>query len=208
MQAKPSLSKEDLAAWTWLASKGISNAMHGLSIMIGQELTVTALSVNQYPLEQAAELLGGPEKILVGIYLTINSEAAVHLMLAYDPKVAFQLIDIQIGASSGVAFEMGEMEKSVMAELGKITGSYFLNALVDASGMTLTHSTPAVIVDTASTILGVALTHIMMEQDEVLVVQTSFGTANRQIDGAFLVMPTTAFLRAILNKSALVISLP
>jgi chemotaxis protein CheC len=206
MQAKPLLSKQDLAAWTWLVSKGISNAMHGLSTMIGQELTITTLSVNQYPVEKAAELLGGPEKILVGIYLTIDNEAAVHLMLVYDPKIAFRLIDIQTGATPGAAFEMGETEKSVIAELGKITGSYFLNALADASGMTFTHSPPAVMVDIASAILGVALTHIMVEQDEVLVVQTSFGAADRQLDGAFLVMPTLAFLRAILNKSALVIS--
>jgi chemotaxis protein CheC len=96
------------------------------------------------------------------------------------------------------------MEKSVMAEMGNITGSYFLNALADATDMTLTHSPPAVLIDMASAILGVALTPIMMEQDDVLVVQTTFGTANKQIDGAFLVMPTMEFLNAILQKSCFV----
>ncbi len=204
MQTKPLLSKEELAVWTWLVSKGIGNAMRGLSIMIGQELTVTALSVTQYAVEKAAELLGGPETLLVGIYLTIDGDATGHLMLVHDPKVAFQLIDIQTGSTSNASLEMGDMERSVMAEMGNITGSYFLNALADATDMTLTHSPPAVIIDMASAILGVALTPIMMEQDEVLVVQTRFGTANRQIDGAFLVMPTMEFLRAILNKSCFV----
>jgi len=41
----------------------------------------------------------------------------------------------------------------------------------------------------------------MQEQDEVLVVETAFGTANRQISGTFLVMPTMEFLRAILKHS-------
>lgn len=204
MAGKPILAKEELAVWTWLVSKGISNAMAGLSTMIGQELTVTGLSVSQYPVEKAAELIGGPENILVGIYLTIEGDATGHLMLVHDPKVAFQLIDLQTGNTSDVSAEMGEMERSVMAEMGNITGSYFLNALADATDMTLTHSPPAVMIDMASAILGVALTPIMAEQDEVLVVQTKFGTPNKQIDGVFLVMPTMGFLNAILKKSCFV----
>jgi chemotaxis protein CheC len=204
MVSKPLLSKEELAVWTWLVSKGISHAMDGLSAMIGTQLSVTALSVNQYPVEKAAELLGGPESLLVGIYLSVEGDATGHLMLVHDPKVAFALIDLQTGTTSEVSMEMGEMEKSVMAEMGNITGSYFLNALADATDMTLTHSPPAVLIDMASAILGVALTPIMMEQDEVLVVQTTFGTANKQIDGAFLVMPTMEFLNAILQKSCFV----
>ena len=138
MAGKPILAKEELAVWTWLVSKGIANAMAGLSTMIGQELTVTGLSVSQYPVEKAAELIGGPENILVGIYLTIEGDATGHLMLVHDPKVAFQLIDLQTGNTSDVSAEMGEMERSVMAEMGNITGSYFLNALADATDMTLT----------------------------------------------------------------------
>jgi chemotaxis protein CheC len=204
MPSKPLLSKEELAVWTWLVSKGISHAMDGLSTMIGTQLSVTALSVNQYPVEKAAELLGGPESLLVGIYLSVEGDATGHLMLVHDPKVAFALVDLQTGTTSEVSMEMGEMEKSVMAEMGNITGSYFLNALADATDMTLTHSPPAVLIDMASAILGVALTPIMMEQDDVLVVQTTFGTANKQIDGAFLVMPTMEFLNAILQKSCFV----
>jgi len=88
-----------------------------------------------------------------------------------------------------------------MGEMGNITGSYFLNALADATDMSLTHSPPAVMIDMASAILDVALTPIMMEQDDVLVVQTTFGTTNRQMDGVFLVMPTMDFLRHVLAKS-------
>jgi len=201
MERKSLLSKEELAVWTWLVSKGINNAMSGLSAMIGTEVAVTALSVKQYPVDQATQLLGGPDTVLVGIYLSVEGDANGHLMLVHDPNVAFQLIDLQTGSNSEVSMAMGEMEKSVMAEMGNITGSYFLNALADATDMTLTHSPPEVLIDMSSAILGIALSQIMMESEEVLVVQTTFGTANKQIDGAFLVMPTMEFLRAVLKKS-------
>jgi hypothetical protein len=53
------LTKQEMAVWTWLVSKGIANAMQGLSAMINQELVVTALKVQQYPVIEAAQLLGG-----------------------------------------------------------------------------------------------------------------------------------------------------
>lgn len=203
MEKTQLLTKEQLAIWTWLVSKGIGNAMRGLSAMIGNELVVTALSVNQYPVAKASQLLGGPENILVGIYLTVEGDATGHLMLVHDPKMAFQLIEIQTGIVADASTALGEMEKSVMAEMGNITGSYFLNALADATDLTLTHSPPAVMVDMASAIMDVALSPIMQEQDEVLVVQTTFGTSNKQIDGVFLVMPTMDFLTTILKKSVM-----
>ena len=202
MQQTQLLSKEDLAVWTWLVSKGIGNAMQGLSAMVGTEIVVSNLSLKQIAVKDATDLLGGPECMVVGIYLTISGDATGHLMLAHDPKIAFNLIDMQMGLPPDTTQHLGEMERSIMGEMGNITGSFFLNALADATNMTLTPSPPAVMIDMAGPILDVALTKIMQEQDEVLVVETSFGTADRQIDGTFLVMPTMEFLMAILKKQS------
>ena len=201
MQRMQILTKDELAVWTWLVSKGIGNAMYGLSGMIGCELAVTGLSLKQIAAKDAAELLGGAENMVVGIYLTISGDADGHLMLVHDPKIAFELIDMMMGLPLNSTRHMGEMERSVMGEMGNITGSFFLNALADATNMSLTPSPPAVMIDMAGPILDVALTKIMQEQDEVLVVETAFGTASRHISGTFLVMPTMSFLRAMLKHS-------
>jgi chemotaxis protein CheC len=198
------LTKEELGIWTWLVSKGIGNAMTGLSAMIGTELVVTDLRLQQYPIEKATQLLGVPENVLAGIYLTVDGDAPAHLILAHDLKVAHHLVNIQKGNNSEVNPEIGEMGKSVMAEMGNITGSYFLNALADATDMKLTHSPPEVIIDMAGATLSVALVPLMQEQEEVMVVQTTFGSFNRQIDGVFLVLPTMAFLQAIIKKCSFV----
>jgi chemotaxis protein CheC len=201
MQSTPLLTKEELSVWSWLVSKGISNAMQGLSSMIGAELVVTSLRLEQCSVQQAADLLGGPENIVLGIYLSVEGDATGHLMLVHDPRMAYNLIDMQMGLPSGTTQQLDEMERSIMGEMGNITGSFFLNALADATEMTLSITPPAVMVDMAGAILGIALADIMREQDEVLVVRTTFGTANQQVDGNFLVMPTMEFLRAILKRT-------
>ncbi|MEE8419722.1 MAG: chemotaxis protein CheC [Dehalococcoidales bacterium] len=195
------INKDELAIWTWLVSRGISNSLSGLSQMIGEELSVKGLDVKHFPAKDAVDLLGGPEKLAVGIYLTIHGDAEGHLMLIHDPKIAFDLIDSQLGQPIGSTKDLGEMERSVLGEMGNITGSFFLNALADATNLTLTPSPPVVMVDMAGAILSIALTDIMQEQDSVLAVKASFGTATNQIDGTFMILPTMDFLRVILRHA-------
>ncbi|MEE8413128.1 MAG: chemotaxis protein CheC [Dehalococcoidales bacterium] len=195
------INKDELAIWTWLVSRGISNSLSGLSQMIGEELTVSSLEVKHFPAKDAVSLLGGAEKLVVGIYLTIHGDAEGHLMLIHDPKIAFDLIDSQLGLPAGTTTELGEMERSVLGEMGNITGSFFLNALADATNLTLTPSPPEVIVDMAGAILGIALAEIMQEQDNVLAVKATFGTSSQQIDGTFMILPTMGFLKVILRHA-------
>ncbi len=193
-------TKDETVIWTWMVSKGISNALSGLSKMVGQELNVTSLDLKRYPAKDAAILLGGPENLVVGIYLTIDGDATGHLMLIHDPKIAFQLIDLQLGLPPGSTQKLEEMERSVLGEMGNITGSFFLNALADASGLNLMPSPPVVMIDMAGAILGIALTKIMQEQDDVLVIRAMFGTDSQQIDGTFMVLPTSDFMQVILRN--------
>jgi len=195
------LTKDEIATWTWLVSKGIANALSGLSQMVGQEFSVTSLNIRQFPAKDAAILLGGPENLVVGICQEFHGDATGYLMLIHEPKMAFELIDIQMGLPPGSTRGLEEMERFVLAEMGNIAGSFFLNALADAANLTLTPSPPAVMIDMAGAILDIALTEIMQEQDDILVVKTTFNVDNRQISGIFLVMPTLGFLTAILKHA-------
>ena len=199
------LSKDKTTIWAWLVRKGIDNALSGLSQMVGRELRVTSLALKQMPAKDAVMLLGGPETLVVGTYLTIDGDATGHLMLIHDPKIAFELIDIQMDLPPGSTQSLEqEMERSIMGEMGNITGSFFLNALADATNLTLTTSPPAVMIDMAGAIMDIALSKIMQEQDDVLAVKTTFSTDNRQMNGTFLVMPTLDFLKVILKHSGAV----
>ena len=194
-------TKDETAIWTWLVSKGIANSLLGLSEMVGHELRVTSLDLRQYPARDAAMLLGGPENLVVGIYLTIDGDATGHLMLIHDQEIAFELIDTQMGLPPGSTQALEEMECPVLGEMGNITGAFFLNALADASGLNLTPSPPAVMIDMASAILSIALTKIMQEQDDVLVIKATFSTDSRQMGGTFMVLPTLDFMQVILKNS-------
>ena len=182
------LSKDELAIWTWLVSRGIANSLAGLSRMVGDDLSVSGLDVKHFPAKEVVNLIGGFEKEVVGIYLTISGDADGHLMLIHDPKIAFDLIDSQLGLASGTTTELGEMERSVLGEMGNITGSFFLNAIADATNLSLTPSPPVVMVDMAGAIMGIALAEIMQEQDSVLAIRAMFSGFFRLMRRYFVVL--------------------
>jgi chemotaxis protein CheC len=92
--------------------------------MVGKELVVSGLNLKYMPAKETVNLLGGPENTVVGIYLSVSGDATGHLMLVHDPKVAFELIDYQMGLAPGSTRELGEMERSVLGEMGNITGAF------------------------------------------------------------------------------------
>ncbi len=197
------LTKDDMTVWTWLVSKGIANALSGLSEMVGHEIRVTYLDIKRLPAKDAAVLLEGTDAPGVGIYLSIDGDATGHLLLMYDPRMAFQLVDLQLDLPPGSTQELGEMERCALGDIGNITGTFFLNTLADSANLILMPSPPVVIVDTVRAIMNVPLGFIMKKQEDALVVKAAFSTDNRQIDGAFMILPTMDFMKTILKNASI-----
>ena len=196
------VTKNEMVIWTWLVSRGIASSILGLSKMIGHDLKVTSLELKQYLAKDAAYLLGGPEKEVVGTHLATSGDVTGHLMLIHDPKMAFGLIDMQNNMPPGTTKRISEMERSILSEMGNVTGSFFLNTLADASGLNLEISPPTVMIDMAGAILDVALSNILQAQDEIIIARANFGANNRQIDGTFMILPSTEFVTAVLHHPA------
>lgn len=193
------LDERKLRAWTELVSKGVRNAIRGLSELVGQDIAISYLEARTIELKNTAELVGGPEVETVAIYLSVSGAADGHMMVVYHPKTAFELVDLMMDEPSGTTQQLGEMETSALGEMGNIVGSFFLNALADATGLDLRVSPPVVMVDMAGAILDPILAHVMIDMDEALVVETVFGTDNRQINGTFLCMPSPELQTALLE---------
>lgn len=194
------LTRKQMVVWTGLVSKGISNALRGLSEMVGHQIVVTSLDLKWLPVKDVTGMIGEPEAVGIGIYLSIEGDASGHLLLVHDLDIAFKLIDIQLGLPLGSTDQIGEMERSVLGEMGNITGSFFLNALADSGNMVLMPSPPVVIVDLVQAIMNIPLTSIMEKQDDALMVKATFSADNQQLDGIFMVLPTMDFMKTILSR--------
>ena len=193
------LDETGLKAWKQLVSKGVTNALNGLADMVGKEIEISNLEARYIAIKDVSYLVGGPEQTTAAIYLSVSGAAEGHMIVIYRSETAFDLIDLLLDQPSGTATTLDELEVSALGEMGNIVGSFFLNALADATGLNLRVSPPSVMMDMAGAILDAILAEIMLEEDEALVMQTSFGTENMQINGTFLCLPSPSLQTALLE---------
>lgn len=196
MNTEAKLSNMELATWSQLINSGAANAVSRLAKMLEREVGLTCVNLKTMSPAYAANMLGGPENLVVAIYLTIQGEARGHILLAYPPDTAFGLIDMILGNAPDTTEELGEMEESVLAELGNIVGSAFLNSIGDGTGTRLRPTPPVVVVDMAGAVLSIALTDILQDHDEIYAMEAVFDTDDKQVSGVLLIMPNEGFLDA------------
>lgn len=194
------LSRDDVAVWTWLVSRGIDGVMSGLSRFVGQPVHLTTLEVDQLPAGDAAGLFRRPQGPLVGIYLSVEGDAAGHVVLAHEPEMLCRLADIQSGRPAGTTRTLEDIELPLVGEMGNVIGMHFLDALADAANLSFVPSPPAVLVDSAEAVLDLSLAGCRNGQ-EALVARTLAESSGQQVEGTFLVMPSSSFVRAILEGS-------
>ena len=141
--------------------------------------------------------MGGANVEALGIYLTVSGSADGYIMLMYNPKMAYGFVDLLMGQPEGTTQALGEMESSALGELGNITGSSFLNALADATGLTLMPSPPHVMTDLAGALLDIIAADILQTQDDAFVAAATYQAPGRNISGLFFVIPTQNLLQAL-----------
>jgi chemotaxis protein CheC len=190
---------EHLKACTQLVGNGSAKAISGLAQMVGREVSVSAFSARRVPVNQAPDLVGGWEALTLGVYLGVTGCATGHIFMVYQPQIAMALADLLLGNPPGTTKDLAEMEESALGELGNVMGSFFLNSISDATGLSFQPTPPAVMMDMAGAILDIALADILEHSDQALVVETHFSTEDRQINGTLLVMPSPDLLRVLLE---------
>jgi chemotaxis protein CheC len=170
-------------------SGGFTNAMTGLSQMAGQEIKISRMEFKKVPVKEVSALFGGPEALIIAVYLEISGKTNGQMVVVYEPQVAYDLIDLLLSQSQGTTRELSEMERSTLGEVGNIMGSFFLNYVSDTTGIRFQPSPPAVMMDMAGAILDATLAGLMEFSDDIYIMETVFGTNDRQVAGTFLVIP-------------------
>lgn len=184
-----------------IVAKGFANAAKGFSQMVGLELTVDNPEVKTVPLNDIPMLLGGPENDAVGIYLKIEGDIGGQIMLILPLDKAMSICDMLMEEPEGTTQELGSMERSALAEVGNLTGTFFLNAVAETTGLSLRPTPPAVMVDMIGAILSVVIATMDEVNDNVLMFQATYKFNNRKIDADFWIVPDAISLERLIKDN-------
>ncbi len=169
--------------------QGFQHAAEGLSGMLGEQIMSSRPATRMVPLVEIPNVLGGPEREAVGIYLQSEGDLVAQFVLVLPFEKACELVDLVIGEPVGSTKTLGSMERSALGEVGNITTGYFLNRVATIMHWDARPSPPAVIVDMVGAILNVVTATVAGISDEVLMLQGTFVRAGREVEVMFWIIP-------------------
>jgi len=197
-QAQPSKIQSLLSS---LTAEGIQNAARAMTEMIGETFTVTDPNISSVKFTEIPQILGGPENDAVGIYLRIEGNISGQIMLIVPYSKALELADLLMGEPIGTTQSLGRIERSALAELGNLTGSFFLNAIADSTGVYVRPSPPAVIVDMVGAIMDIILATCDILSEEVLLIHAKFVRNGRETQANFWIIPDNTTVNTLMEKA-------
>ncbi|MDL4840085.1 chemotaxis protein CheC [Aquibacillus rhizosphaerae] len=173
---------------------GAGNAATALSKLLNRKVDMNVPSVRVVDFDEMMEMVGGPEVIIVSVFLRINGEAPGSMFFVLSPAEAEvfvqQIIDDKEFSLNNPPFE--ELGLSALHEVGNILAGSYLSALSDLTSINMQPSVPSLNMDMAGAILMQGLVEISQESDYAIIIDTKINeqdNENREIQGHFFLLP-------------------
>lgn len=193
------LSDLQVDALREIGNIGAGNAATALAQMVNARVEINVPRVNILPFQDVSQLVGGPGAHVAGVYVRVSGSAAANVLFILPVDNATRLVDMMLMRKPGTTWDFGEMESSVLEEVGNIICGTYLNALSAFTRLTFASSVPALAIDMAGAILDAILAHFGAVGEHVLVLETNFKHRGEEVVGDFFMLPEPGGLDTILS---------
>lgn len=183
---------------------GAGNASTALATMINIRVDMNVPKVELLEFQHLADIVGGPEKIVAGILLTLEGDIDGMMMFMLDKESALSLVRLLMGQMGAVTSgDFSEMEISALQEVGNIIAGAYLSSLSTLTNMVITSSIPYLSIDMAGAILSVPAIEFGKLGDKALLIETQFSNDATQVNGYFILIPSMESYGKILTSLGL-----
>jgi chemotaxis protein CheC len=167
---------------------GAGNAATALSKMIAKRIDMDVPKVNILEFKNVAELVGGPEVEVIGIYFKVNGDINGSIMVLLDKKSAKLLTNLLMSRNDE-GTELDEMDFSALQEVGNILSGSYLSSLSTLTNLNLSMSIPSLAMDMAGAIMSVPVILFGQVGDKVMLIETDFNEGTYQVKSNFFLIP-------------------
>ena len=187
---------EHLDALREIASMGAGHAATALSELTGSAVEIDVPVIEVAPLATVHLLVTEPEACAAAIYVEVVDGACAGALLMLPADQAQTLVQAMLGMPCET---FDELATSALAETGNVLISSFVNAVGDATGLTLAVTPPSVALGMAGAILESVIAASQSLDDQVLAIHTRLCVRGRSIDGSFWLLPDPESLALIVS---------
>lgn len=181
-----------------LGNIGAGNAATSLAAMTSKRIDMRVPNVKILEFKNVAEILGGEEKLIIGIYFELSGDINGNIMFALDMISAINLSNILLNRNKEVK-ELDEMDISALSEIGNILAASYANSLSSLTNLKIMVSVPSISIDMAGAILSVPAIQFGYVSDHALMIETVFEENKNLVEGNLFFLPELSSFSKILN---------
>jgi len=187
-----------------IGSMGTAHAATALSKMVNKKVTMPVPNVSWLDFQNVATFVGGPENVIVGILVSLSGNIQGMMMYLTELESAHKMVELIINTPPPEdKLTFGEMERSVVEEVGNIMLSSYLGSLAGLSNSQIKPSIPFMSVDMANAILSVPASEFGRMADKMLFIESQVAVENVQLSGCFVLVPNLhSFYRIVRSLGA------
>ncbi len=195
------ITRDQLEALREVGNIGSGNAATALAQFLNRKIDMDVPNASILDLNDIPNLVGGPNKTILGIFLKIMGEISGRFLLMIPENTSIKMLKYLIpGCEVSSLTKMGEMESSCLREIGNILAGAFLNALSLLTQTTMLNSLPSINFDYAGAMIDNVVADMSAVSDKVLMMETSFIEEQENMRIHIFILPDPASLELLLQK--------
>lgn len=180
-----------------LANIGSGQAAAALSTLLGKPIDISVPTAAALPLNEAIAVAGEPEEVRHGILVPIVGDMGAAVVLLVPDQDAHTLCGV-FGLDPN-----GPDGRSMLAEVGNILGTSYINVLAQMTGMALEPAPPQVVTD----MLGAILESVLLGRGEdleiALILDSALRVEEEECSMSFLLLPEAGGVEQLLARIGL-----
>ena len=150
--------------------------------------------------QQIIDAMGGPEKVITGILVRLEGDIKGMMMFLLEDSFAQVVLSTFMNAENVQVTKLGDMELSVITEMGNIMAGSYLRALSTLTGLTIDMSIPSMTVDRLGALMSVPITEFAQVGDKVLFIDDGFKIDGVAIKSNIILIPEMESLETLMKK--------
>ena len=183
-----------------IANIGSGNAASALSRMLDHSVNVSIPYIGIKGFNEAYEVLGGPESVMVGTLLFMSEDLQGMMMFLLPIEVACDLVNMLMYTDIKSYDEIDEIGFSAINEISNIMSASFVGAIADMSELTIDISPPEATLDMLGSIMSVPSIYYAKMSDTLLLIQNEMEIAGKTTRASVLLLPDMPSLEKLMKS--------
>ena len=179
---------------------GTGNAVTALSQMLMHPVDIAVPDLKILKYQEVCSLLDSADELQTGIMVGVGGEMEGMFLFLLSETFTMMVLNKILGEEEREFLNPGEMERSLICELGNIMCGSYINALASVMDLKLEVSVPDVCIDMGGAILSVPLSRFLRVSDDILMIDNLFHLGGESLLGRILFIPEPDSLDMMLRS--------